>query len=179
MLLFFQLTPDSVYLQEDFGDRTEVALRNGQFDLESFQDGKTFLVIGHDQSTHAFRPISQHPAQPSVPSAHLPFNNAGTSAGQTTLATANRFSKKQPLIIAIAVRADLDEKGRPTNVHRHNTSVHVNIYNEDEANVTFVTDKVRDELDEIILVDAKEITIRDQEGTSGKELFFLYKKPVI
>ena len=110
-----------------------------------------------------------------MPSAHLPFNNAGTSAGQTTPATANRFSKKQPLVIAGVVRADLDERGRPTNVHRHNTSVHVSIYNQDEASVTFVTDKVRDELDEdeIILVDGKGITIRDQEGTRGKELAIL------
>lgn len=110
-----------------------------------------------------------------MPSAHLPFNNAETSAGHTTPATGNRFSKKQPLVIARVVRADLVERGRPTNVHRHNTNVHVNIYNQDEASVTFVTDKVRDELDEdeIILVDAKGIMIRDQEGTRGKELAIL------
>ena len=61
--------------------------------------------------------------------------NSGTSSSQSFPATANRFSRKQSRVIARVVRAELDQKGRPTDMHRHKTKVEVNNYTEDEANL--------------------------------------------
>ena len=44
------------------------------------------------------------------------------------LAAGNKFSRKQPLVIARVVKAELlDQKCRPRNIHRHNTKVQVNV----------------------------------------------------
>ena len=60
---------------------------------------------------------------------------SGTSSSQSIPDTANRFSRKQSWVIARVVRAELDQKGRPKDMHRHKTKVEVNNYTEDEANL--------------------------------------------
>lgn len=67
------------------------------------------------------------------------------------------------------MRADLDQNGKPTNLQRHNHTVHVNIYSEEQACVTYVIAKIREEMEteDLVIVGPSGLVVYDQEGTRG------------
>jgi len=69
------------------------------------------------------------------------------------------------------VRADISrETGKPSNFHKHDKHVHINLYDENDANVSYVLRRTKDEMNEpsLLLVGSNGLTLHDQEGTKGK-----------
>ena len=51
-----------------------------------------------------------------------------------------------PLATIKVVKADLEITERPSNLHKYNMSVHINIHNENEACVSHIQERVREEM---------------------------------
>ena len=81
-----------------------------------------------------------------------------------------------PLATVNVVKADLGITGRPSNLHKNNMSVHINIYNENEACVSHIQERVRDEMGDqsLLLVESNGLIFFDQEATRGKLIKVLY-----
>ena len=73
------------------------------------------------------------------------------------------------------VRADLDPQGKPNNFQLHNHTVHVNIYQEEQACVTYILSKIREEMqmEDLVLVGTSGLVLYDQEGTRGMQNWIL------
>ena len=130
---------------------------DGSFQLMNFPDKTRFTVTtGEDQSTSASI-SSFYPAVPQV---------AATSSSQTPQ------SQRRPLATVKIVRADIGTSGKPSNIIVHNLNIFVNIYSEHQANIGYISQKVREEMgdDELILVGPNGLVYYDQEGTRGKQL---------
>ena len=59
---------------------------------------------------------------------------------------------------------------KPSNLHKYNMSVHINIYKENEAYVNHLQEKVREEKGDqsLLLVGSNGQMLFDQEATRGK-----------
>ena len=70
------------------------------------------------------------------------------------------------------VRAGLDNNGKPSNLRLHNHTVHVNIYSEEQACVTFLLHKIRDEMveEDLVLVGSPRLVITTK---TAREVNFL------
>ena len=68
--------------------------------------------------------------------------------------------------------------GKPYNQHFRNTSVHVVINSETEANAPFILRKVREQMGDnsLVLVGVNGLTFEDQEGTAGNKQIRFFKK---
>ena len=66
----------------------------------------------------------------------------------------------------------MDNNGKPLNLRLHNDTVHVNIYSEEQACVTYFLHKIRQEMveEDLVLAEAFGLVIYDQGGTRGKLL---------
>ena len=75
-----------------------------------------------------------------------------------------------PLATIKVVKADLEITGRPSNLHKYNMSVHINIHNENEACVSHIQERVREEMGDqsLLLVGSNGLMFFDQEATRGK-----------
>ena len=79
---------------------------------------------------------------------------------------------RRALVCVKIVRADLDNKGKPSNLRLHNYTLHVNIYSEEQACVTYLLHKIREEMveEDLVLAGASGLVIYDQDATRGKLL---------
>lgn len=89
---------------------------------------------------------------------------------QTPRQLTNTVTRKDPICTVRVTRADLSETGKPRNTMQHNNTAHIKIYSESEANVTYITTKVREEMGEsdLIITMASGLQFFDQEGTRGE-----------
>jgi len=142
-----------VYIQEAYGDRVEFPLDDGKFELNDYGDAHSFVVNGSLVSQGAGDSIWRTPVAAS--------SSATSSAVQT---------RKTPLATLKIIRADIGSNGKPTNLNFHNLTAHINLYNEEDANVSFINKKTCTEMgdDSLVLTGANGLLILDQDGTRGK-----------
>ena len=127
----------------------------GTFSLEDYADRSVFHVSGNEDRTLA--PISV-PAIETPPMATPPVSQASSRSSQRVLATVR------------VIRADIMlDTGKPSNIHRYNLTVHVNIYREEDATIPYILEKVMESMDEenLVLVGPNGLILYDQEGTRG------------
>ena len=65
-----------------------------------------------------------------------------TSQNVTTSQAARRRRLASPLATVKVVKADLEITGKPSNLHKYNMAVHINIYNENEACVSHIQERL-------------------------------------
>ena len=143
-------------MKEEYGNNTEFS-EYGKFELEEYQDGTHFQVLGDRISSSSSS--SSNPAPP------IPLSRPSTSG-----------SLKKALCSVKVVRADLDASGRPSNIMQYNVSIHVNIYKEEDANVDYILAKATGELgdDNMMLVNSAGLVYYNQEGTKGRFTFKIH-----
>ena len=127
----------------------------GTFSLEDYADRSVFHVSGNEGRTLA--PISV-PAIETPPMATPPVSQASSRSSRRVLATVR------------VIRADIMlDTGKPSNIHRYNLTVHVNIYREEDATIPYILEKVMESMDEenLVLVGPNGLILYDQEGTRG------------
>ena len=101
------------------------------------------------------------------------------SQNVTTSQAASRRRFASPLATVKVVKANLGITGRPSNVHKYNKynmSMHINIYNKNEACVNHKQERVREEMGDqsLLLVGSNELRFFGQEATRGKLNKVLY-----
>ena len=81
-----------------------------------------------------------------------------------------------PLATVKIVKADLEITGRPSNLHKYDMSVHINIYNENEPCVSHIQEIVREEMGDqsLLHVGSNGLMFFDQEATRCKLIKLLY-----
>lgn len=139
----------------------------GEFLLDEYPDRAT-LNINEDSpsvSTSSQQTASSTPTPTS--STQQPTNFSQT--------TSSRFSKRVLTTVKV-IRADLGGDGKPTNIHAHNLTVHVNIYKEEDARVPYILQKVQSSMDDdiLVLVGPNGLIYYDQEGTRGINTYVYY-----
>ena len=146
-------------MKEGFGDNVEFADDTGTFDLNLYPDQMEFEVLSNS-ATFNFR-------QSSAPQ---------TSQNVTTSQAASGRRLASPLATVKIVKAELGITGRPSNSHKYNMSVHINIYNENEACVSQIQERVREEMGDqsLLLAGSHGLMFFDQEATRGKLIKLLY-----
>ena len=153
---------ETLDLKEAFGPSIEFPNEAGVFQLDAFPDLTAFIVL------------SEEPRVVQANFASTPNASAITSTTNTsTIATrASRNLSRRPLACVKIVRADLDNNGKPSNLRLHNHTVHVNIHSEEQACVTNLLHKIREEMveEDLVLVGASGLVIYDHDGTRGKLL---------
>ena len=83
--------------------------------------------------------------------------------------TSSRSSRRVLATVRV-IRADIMlDTGKPSNIHRYNLTVHVNIYREEDATIPYILEKVMESMDEenLVLVGPNGLILYDQEGTRG------------
>ena len=126
----------------------------GIFSLENYADRSVFHVSGNEDRTLA--PIS-------VPTIETP------PMGTPPASKSSRFSRHVLATVRV-IRADiLLDTGKPSNIHRYNLTVHVNICREEDATIPYILEKVMQSMDEenLVLVGPNGMILYDQEGTKG------------
>ena len=127
----------------------------GIFSLEDYADHSVFHASGNEDRTLA--PISFPPIE-APPLATPSASQSSSRSSRRVLATVR------------VIRADiLLDTGKPSNIHRYNLTVHVNIYREVDATILYVLEKVIQSMDEEnpVLVGPNGMILYDQEGTRG------------
>ena len=127
----------------------------GTFSLEDYADRSVFHVSGNEDRTLA--PTSV-PAIDTPPMATPPVSQASLRSSRRVLATVR------------VIRADIMlDTGKPSNIHRYNLTVHVNIYREEDATIPCILKKVMESMDEenLVLGGPNGLILYDQEGTRG------------
>ena len=84
------------------------------------------------------------------------------------ISQASSRSSRRVLATVRVIRADIMlDTGKPSNIHRYNLTVHVNIYREEDATILYILEKVMESMDEenLVLVGPNELILYDQEGT--------------
>ena len=115
--------------------------------------------------TTEFEVLSNSPTfnfqQPSTPE---------TSQNVTTSQAASGRRLASPLATVKVVKVDLVITGRPSNLNKYNLSVHINIYNDSEAYIGHIQERVREEMryQSLLLVGSNGLMFFDQEATRGK-----------
>ena len=121
--------------------------------LEDYADRSVFHVSSNEDPTLA--PTSV-PVIETPPMATPPVSQASSRSSRRVLATVR------------VIRADIMlDTGKPSNIHRYNLTVHVNIYREEDATILYILEKVMESMDEenLVLVGPNELILYDQEGT--------------
>ena len=104
----------------------------GAFSLDAYDNHCKFIVSSDDTPIPSLALSSQTNS-----------NNRASLPPQSTPSPRNIRRTTAAATVKV-VRADIDrETGKPTNIHGHNLTAHINIYTEDEANVSFVAEKVQ------------------------------------
>ena len=161
-----------MYLKEAYGEGLQFA-DAGNFDLTRFDNNHSFDVLGKCV-------IPPPPPLPSHSSSvwRTPTSQGASSSSQQlqpsqeVSSSSSSSSNKKVLAKVRVIRADLNPKGKPYNFIRHNRQSLVVITNEEDANPAFIEAKVKEEMQEnIVLVAADGIQIIDQEGTRGIPYF--------
>ena len=89
---------------------------------------------------------------------------ASTPNASTVTTRTSRNLSRRALACAKIVRADLDNNGKPSNLRLHNHTFHVIIYSEEQACVTYLLHKIREEMVErdLVFVGSSGLVIYDQ-----------------
>ena len=111
----------------------------------------------------------------------IPASSTSTVTAPSTINSAPNQGSTRPrltrraLTVVKVVKADVGNNGKPTNMHAHNMSVYINIYNEEQATVSHILQKIREEMgnDDLILVGPNGLIYHDQEGTRGTFCYVL------
>ena len=87
-----------------------------------------------------------------------PVSQASSTSSRRVLATVR--------VIHTDIMLDIR---KPSNIHRYNLTVHVNIYCEEDATILYILEKVMGSMDEenLVLVGPNGLIFYDQEGTRG------------
>ena len=83
---------------------------------------------------------------------------------------ASSRSTRRVLVTVHVIHADIMlDTGKPSNIHRYNMTVHVNIYHEEDATIPYILEKVMESMDEenLVVVGPNGLILYDQEGTRG------------
>ena len=93
-----------------------------------------------------------------------------TSQNVTTSQAASGRRLVSPLATVKVVKVDLVITGRPSNLNKYNMLVHINIYNDSEACIGHIQERVREEMryQWLLLVGSNGLMFFDQEATRGK-----------
>ena len=134
---------------------------NGKFDIENYVEGHNFTVNG---STTPTCNVGEWQTR----------NVQSTPAPVSSTTTSSRVARGIPLATLKVIRADLNSNGKPTNMNYHNLTVHINLYVEEEACITNIQLKVREEMadNKLVIVGANGLVILDQEATRGNPKYF-------
>ena len=137
----------------------EFPAEDGSFLLLEYADMTKFRIsTGEDPIINSQRQQIYH--QPP----HASFNNQSPA--------------RRPIAVVKVIRADIGPNGKPTNFIMHNLSAHVNIYSENQANVSYLLEKVHAEMgdNQLLLVGPNGLVYHDQEGTRGtyNTTFYIY-----
>ena len=118
-------------MKEALGASIEFSNKAGAFQLDTFPDLTAFIIL------------SEEPRVVQANFASTPTASAITSTPNTSTVTtrASRNLSRRALACAKIIRADLDNNGKPSNLGLHNHTVHVNIYIEGKACVTYLLHK--------------------------------------
>ena len=138
-----------------YNGQAEFPNEAGTFSLEDYADRSVFHVSGNEDRTLA--PISV-PAIETPPMATPPVSQASSRSSRRVLATVR------------VIRADIMlDTGKPSNIHRYNLTVHVNIYREEDATIPYILEKVMESIDKenLVLVGPNGLVLYDQEGIRG------------
>lgn len=132
-------------MKETYGSGLEFPDDNGCFQITDYPDRTIFNTV-----------------EDSTP----PLILSETSASSSQIPSTPR---RRALAVVKVFRADLGNNGKPCNFHSHNLTVHVNIYNNNQACVTYIMEKVREEMqnETLKLVGTNGLVFYDQEGTQG------------
>ena len=79
-------------------------------------------------------------------------------------------SSRRVLATGRVIRADiLLDTGKPSNIHRYNLTVHVNIYRKVDATIRYILERIMQSMDEenLVLGGPNGMILYDQEGTRG------------
>ena len=134
---------------------------NGKFDIENYVEGHNFTVNG---STTPACNVGEWQTR----------NVQSTPAPVSSTTTSSRVARGIPLATLNVVRADLNSNGKPTNMNYHNLTAHINLYVEEEACITNIQLKVREEMadNKLVIVGANGLVILDQGATRGNRKIF-------
>ncbi|XP_066926820.1 uncharacterized protein [Clytia hemisphaerica] len=163
----FQIT-DTTGIFLKHGSNAEFTNDHANFDLGDYAD-KTIFNVCISGVPQASQSQPQPSSSTDVTSSTPATNSAQQSTPRQPPSSLQRIARK-PLATVKVVRADVGENGKPTNVHFHNLSVHVNLYSEEQANIPFILGKVNEEINDdydLVLVGANGLSYYDQEGTRG------------
>ena len=138
---------------------------DGRFNLESYNEGHSFLVQGMPTRSQNDNLDWNTPMSPSVSTSSTPNRDSSGSA--------NRSQSTTPIATLQIMRADLNTNGKPTNATVYNETAHIKLYTEDQMNVSFVENKVRILMKDnnLKIVGSNGFIIPDQEGTRGEYIF--------
>ena len=131
---------------------------DGRFEIDQYADGHNFSVNG--------TPIV---AANNGASEWRTPNPQSAPAATTSTPLSSRGLRRTPLASLKIIRADLNSNGKPSNMSYHNLIAHINIYSEEDACISFIERKVREEMacENLKVVGAGGLVILDQEGTRG------------
>ena len=93
------------------------------------------------------------------------FRTPESQSSHIPAITASSGNAATPRSLAVkVVRADLNKNGKP---RKHNLNYHINIYNKTDACVSYILERVKDEMKDttLKLVGSTGLTIFDQFGT--------------
>jgi len=149
----------------------EFADNDGKFVLNEYGDQHNFEVMGSLAPT-GFNFRTPTPSS----SSQMPSSSSTQQS--------SRRSVTAPLATVKVVRADIGDNGKPSNLLLHNLHVHINIYHDVDACISYVQEKVRDEMNNntLCLVGTSGFLYQDNDGTRGmvymikSNNYFIYKK---
>ena len=122
---------------------------------KDYADRSVFHVSGNENRTlpPIFVPAIEIPRMGTPP-----VSQASSRSSWCVLATVRLISAD----IMLDIR-------KPSNIHRYNLTVHVNIYCEEDATILYILEKVMGSMDEenLVLVGPNGLIFYDQEGTRG------------
>ena len=151
---------ETFYPKEAFGSSIEFPNDARVFQLDAFPDLTAFIVLSEEP-----RVVQANFA--STPNASTIASTPNTS---TITTRPSRTLSRRALTCVKIVRADLHNNGKPSNLRLHNHTVHVNICSKEQACVTYLLHKIREEMveEDLMLVESSGLVIYDQDGTRGK-----------
>ena len=144
----FELNNHDVYLQEACENRVEFPGDDGKFNIENYVKEHNFTVNGSPIATS------------NMGNWQTP-NTQSTPAPVSSTPTSSRLAWRIPLATLKVVRADLGSKCAPTNMNYHNLTAHINLYAEEEACITNIQLKVREEMadNKLVIVGANGLAL--------------------
>ena len=104
-----------------------------------------------------------------------PVPSTSLSASAMTKTQSSRLSGLLALLAKVKVAsADIGPNDKPCNLHLHNMHVYINIQNEEDACISYIQEKVREEMNDhtLCIVGTSGLLYHDNEGTKGNYIYF-------